>query len=215
MKKPWLSHVAWNKGKTKYTDERLYKQGRTYSENVRSGKTILYWKGRKLSEEHKKHVSEGMKKAHLEGRAHNIGESRWNNEPSYPEKFFCKVIENHFVDKNYKREYPIEKYSLDFAWPEKQLCIEIDGEQHQRFKEYRERDIRKDKCINEHGWNVLRIPWKNLFHEPSKNIEIAKLFIEDFVIWWCDNKDMINIKNADEKYLDNSRIKIGSTEYLI
>ena len=50
-----------DKGKTKYTDERLYKQGRTYSENVRSGKTILYWKGRKLSEEHKKHIGEAIK----------------------------------------------------------------------------------------------------------------------------------------------------------
>lgn len=28
-----------------------------------------------------------MKLAHKEHRAHNIGQSRWNNEPSYPEKF--------------------------------------------------------------------------------------------------------------------------------
>lgn len=33
-------------------------------------------------------ISESMKKAHAEGRAWNIGKSRWNNEPSYPEKFF-------------------------------------------------------------------------------------------------------------------------------
>jgi len=41
-------------------------------------------------------MSKAMKKAHAEGRAHNIGTSRWNNEPSWPEQFFMKVIENEF-----------------------------------------------------------------------------------------------------------------------
>ena len=35
----------------------------------------------RASDETKKKISEGMKKAHAEGRAHNIGECRWNNEP--------------------------------------------------------------------------------------------------------------------------------------
>jgi len=69
-----------------------------------------------------------MTKAHKEGRAHNIGESRWNNEPSYPERWFMKVIENEFEDKNYTREYPFHRFSLDFAWIEKKKCIEIDGD---------------------------------------------------------------------------------------
>jgi very-short-patch-repair endonuclease len=56
-----------------------------------------------------------------------------------------RVIENEFEDKLYTREYPFFKYSLDFAWIEKKLCIEIDGEQHQRFQEYKDRDNEKDK----------------------------------------------------------------------
>ena len=69
-----------------------------------------------------------MKKAHAEGRAHNIGESRWNNKPSYPEKWFMEVIANEFNDKNYVREHPFHKYSLDFAWLDKKKCIELDGD---------------------------------------------------------------------------------------
>jgi very-short-patch-repair endonuclease len=46
---------------------------------------------------------------------------------SYPEKWFMCVIKNEFKDKNFVREYPFIKYSLDFAWPHKKICIEIDG----------------------------------------------------------------------------------------
>lgn len=59
--------------------------------------------GKFLTDSRKKRISESMKKAHEEGRAWNIGKSRWNNEPSYPEKFFMKVIENEFQDKGYIR----------------------------------------------------------------------------------------------------------------
>ena len=66
-----------------------------------------------------------MKKAHKEGRAWNIGSSRWNNKPSYPEQFFLKVIENEFDDKGYVREYPFGRFSLDFAWPHKNYALKL------------------------------------------------------------------------------------------
>jgi very-short-patch-repair endonuclease len=133
--------------------------------------------GRSLSKTHKQNVSESMKLAHKEGRAWNIGQSRWNNEPSYPEKFFMKVIENEFTDKDYIQEFPIGKYSIDFAWTHLNKAIEIDGSQHDRFKEYKDRDILKDKLLIEKGWLVLRIKWKDMYDDPKKFIRIAKEFI--------------------------------------
>lgn len=135
------------------------------------------WLGKCHTEEQKKKISDSMKKAHLEGRAHNIGESRWNNKPSYPEQWFMQVIENEFNNKNYIREYYFNKYSLDFAWPDIKKCIEIDGEQHERFEDYKQRDIQKDKLLNEHGWQVLRIKWVECFNNPKYYINIAKTFI--------------------------------------
>lgn len=123
-------------------------------------------------------ISESMKKAHAEGRAWNIGKSRWNNEPSYPEKFFMQVIENEFDNKNYTREYSVGVYSIDFAWVEKKLAIEIDGDQHQRFNSYKERDERKDKVLAENGWKVMRIIWKDMCKDTKQHIKIAKEFIE-------------------------------------
>jgi signal peptidase I len=134
-------------------------------------------KGKKTSEESKEKISNSMKLAHLEGKAWNIGKSRWNNQPSYPEEFFMKVIDNNFSNKEYTREYPVGIYSIDFAWIESKKCIEIDGDQHQRFEEYRKRDERKDKLLKEEGWEILRIKWKDLYQDPSNWIEKSYQFI--------------------------------------
>jgi very-short-patch-repair endonuclease len=88
-----------------------------------------------------------------------------------------RVIENEFNDKNYKREFPFSIYSLDFAWVEKKKCIEIDGEQHHRFEEYRERDKRKDNTLRDSGWDILRIEWKKMFKDTKKWIKIANDFV--------------------------------------
>lgn len=146
--------------------------------NERIIKLSLTHKGKILSDEDREKVSIGMKKAHKEGRAWNIGKSRWKNDPSYPEKFFIKVIENEFEDKNYIREYPFGIYSLDFAWPDKKKCIEIDGDQHQRYLEYIERDIRKDKFLTDNGWQVLRISWKEMYYNTKYEIKKCKDFID-------------------------------------
>jgi very-short-patch-repair endonuclease len=141
---------------------------------------IKVGKGRKgsvMSDEAVKKISASMKKAHSEGRAWNIGKSRWNNEKSYPEKFFQKVIDNEFINKKYECEYPIGIYSLDFAWVELKKAIEIDGDQHERFEEYKQRDERKDKLCAENGWQVLRIKWKDLYNNTKQKIKEAKQFI--------------------------------------
>ena len=68
-----------------------YKNGNTkilLQKTLQNGEIVNYWLSRKRSEENKRKISEAMKLAHKEHRAHNIGQSRWNNEPSYPEKFF-------------------------------------------------------------------------------------------------------------------------------
>ena len=136
------------------------------------------WKGKHLSEESKKKISDSMKIAHKEGRAWNIGMSRWNNEPSYPEKFFSEVINNEFEDKNFKREYPLGKYSLDFAWIDKKRAIEIDGDQHIRFEDYKERDKRKDEFAKENGWEIMRIRWRDFCNNTKEFIIKAKHFID-------------------------------------
>jgi len=137
------------------------------------------WKGKLHSENTRKNLSEKMKLAHKEGRAWNIGKSRWNNKKSYPEEFFEKCILNEFEDKNYKTEYPLDIYSLDFAWPHKKKAIEIDGEQHIRYKEYQDRDKKKDQKGEELGWCILRIEWKTFYSNTKEVLGLANKFIGD------------------------------------
>lgn len=168
----------WNKGLTKSTSASVAKSAATYKMHYATG-LIKKRTGCKLSEETKFKISESMKRAHSEGRAHNIGSSRHNNSPSWPETWFMRVIENEFDDKCYIREYPLGIYSLDFAWEHRKKCIEIDGDQHYRFQEYMDRDKRKDTHIEASGWRVLRLPWKSVCSDPKRAISAAYNFIHE------------------------------------
>lgn len=171
--------TSWNKGLTKENSPIVRKGIETLKKHIKEGLVIPVQTGKPHTDEEKKKISESMKKAHKEGRAHNIGSSRWNNKPSYPEQFIMNVIENELVDKNYKREYPFHKYSFDFAWEHKKKYIEIDGEQHIRFEDYHERDMKKDELAKSEGWNGLRILWKDMFNDTKTYIKKIKDFIDE------------------------------------
>ena len=167
----------WNKGLTKETDERIVKSVITLKENIKNGKLIR----RKVivTNETKHKISEGMKKEHQERRA---GEWLGRNKKSYAEQFFEKVIQNEFLDKNYVFNYHFDRYWLDFAWIEKKKYIEIDGQQHERLEYQRKNDELKDALLKENGWKVLRIKWKDLFHDTKIFIEKAKQFIDADIV---------------------------------
>lgn len=130
-------------------------------------------KGHKLSDEQKKLISEKMKKAHLEGRAGTFP-SRKNCEHSYPEKWLIGVLNRElgFIeDKDYKTEYFFHKQFLDFAWPERKLCIEIDGQQHERFVERKLNDAKKDENLKAENWKLLRLRWSDICNNTQEYIQ--------------------------------------------
>jgi very-short-patch-repair endonuclease len=106
---------------------------------------------------------------------------RWNRKPSYPETWMATVIKNEFLDKEYIPEMKFGLYALDFAWPHKQLCIEIDGSQHQE-QSRAESDRRKDDKLRKSGWRVLRVPWKECCIDKRQWIMIMKEFIDNSAV---------------------------------
>jgi very-short-patch-repair endonuclease len=136
-------------------------------------------KARKMSDDVKMKISKSMKIAHAENRAWNIGKSRWNNQPSWPEKWFMIVISNEFEDKKYIREHPFHRFSLDFVWLHKKKVIEIDGDQHDRFQEQKNRDIEKDKLLLKEGFSILRIRWKDICINTKDSILKMKYYIDN------------------------------------
>jgi len=133
--------------------------------------------GSKRSIEIKRKLSESLKKAYAEGRHNNDGfKQKRNGNRSWPERWFEKVIQNEFDDKNVEYELGCGRYWIDFAWCDKQKAIEIDGDQHLRW-DRSESDRRKDEFLKSKGWQILRIKWKEAYADPKKWINIAKNFI--------------------------------------
>lgn len=172
-RKPY--YAPWNKGLSKKTDERVAASAR--KDSLSNGGKNSYYFGKHLGDTTKRKISTGMKKAHEEGRAWNIGINHWDGKPSYPEQFFIKVIGNDFHDKNYSFNYVVGRFRIDFAWVDKRLAIEIDGGQHER-EDNKKRDLRKDKYLRSLGWKILRIKWRDMFHNSSLYIQIAIDFVE-------------------------------------
>ena len=156
-----LNRTAWNKGKTKETDERVASYG-----NSLKGKSS-HIKGKNHSEESKQKMREAYQKRKAEGRAET-----WKSRKvrSYPELFFEGVLFNHNLLDSCIIEHPIPKpgscYFLDFYWPEKQLDLEIDGQQH-RFR--KSEDDARDAFLDSQGITVYRIQWQNINTEEGKS----------------------------------------------
>lgn len=97
---------------------------------------------------------------------------------SYPEKYFCEVLNNRNIKYEYNK--PFEIYNIDFAINDKKIALEIDGQQHEK-PERKLSDEKKDKALKTSGWHVYRIKWKPPITKGGKKyIENEILKFEQF-----------------------------------
>jgi very-short-patch-repair endonuclease len=187
--------TAWNKGLTKDTDDRVKRNGESLKGNVT-------FKGRKHSLKTKEQIKESMLKAHKENRAH-----KWTRkEPSYAEKTFCNFLEQqgYVKDIDFIMEFPFFPYKVDFYFPKYNFVIEVDGKQHTKYEEMRKRDKMKDVFLKSKNITLLRINWRDLFHNAKdtfesvlnilNNLDDCKLKIENFT-----KKQIKRLKLLDQK----------------
>ena len=109
------------------------------------------------SEESKKKISEARKKYLNEHPDKVPFKLNHSSKESYPEKYFREWLqkENIFSEK----EYSVERYSLDFAWPEKGIYLEIDGGQH-TLNWMKDHDKERTDFLTEKGWVcIARVFW--------------------------------------------------------
>ena len=149
----------------------------------------------------KKKISDGMKKAHLEGRAYTIGNNdRKQNVFSRPEKWLNDVLLNNKI-KSFSHEIRVGKYFLDFCDVLTKCCIEMDGEQHTRYPQ-KLRDIEKDDYLKKNGYNLVRISWKDCY-ENSK--EMANEIVQ-----FAKTK---NSEKLNKRYTEYNQNKLNNIVY--
>lgn len=121
--------------------------------------------GYKVSDETKKKISEGMKKAHSEGRAN---EWHGRRERSYAEQSWYNIFTNDLGKGTFINNYFVKKYWLDFAWPEKKIYFEVDGRTH-FTDEGRQHDEERTEFLKKEGWTLIgRCCWSD-YQKLSKD----------------------------------------------
>lgn len=63
------------------------------------------------------------------------------------------------------RQYFIEKYMMDFAFPKAKVAVEVDGEYHKTDAMTRGRDTKKEAKVISCGWKVLHFTTKQVERE--------------------------------------------------
>lgn len=75
----------------------------------------------------------------------------------------------------FRRQFGIDKYIVDFYCPEKKLVVELDGSFHRKRREY---DKERTECLNRLGVRVLRF-WNN---EVIEDIDLVVGKIEEELV---------------------------------
>lgn len=167
-----LNRIPWNKGLSKYTDDRVLKGGNTLSSNIKSGKTIPNWKGRKHTEKSKKQISKSRIKylqEHPDMVPYLVNHS---SHMSYPEELLFKKLTELNID-GWIYNFQNGIYQYDFAWPEFKLDVEVDGGTHQTEK-VKKIDERRDKFSKDNGWIVLRFSANDIKYNIDNCIQQIK-----------------------------------------
>lgn len=161
---------GYGKGETKETNSSIAKRAQTLKEGYASGRIIPAMKGKPGTWIGRKHSEETKKKMSLTHKKQWQGKCIWSTQiekrKSYAEQYF----ESIFLDA--KRNYHVDRYFLDFAWPEKKIYIEVDGEQHYKDPKIIEHDKIRTEILESLNWKCIkRIRWsafKKLSNDKKK-----------------------------------------------
>ncbi|MFT3715735.1 MAG: DUF559 domain-containing protein [Gordonia sp. (in: high G+C Gram-positive bacteria)] len=98
---------------------------------------------------------------------------------SEAERLFARLLREAGIT-GWVCQLPFGPWSLDFAWPEQRVAVEIDGwafhSSHDRFRA----DRRKGNALQTSGWRRLSFTWHDLIEDPIGCIrKVAALLSED------------------------------------
>ena len=172
-----------------------------------NGKIYLRKEQKPITEEQRKHLSEKRK----EWLRNHKDEHVWKRNSKFISKP-CEILKKFLKDKNinFVEEYqPFDdiNYSLDIAWPDEKIAIEVNGNQHYNkdgtLAEYYQK---RHNILEERGWRIFEIHYTKCYNINIDNFsDILKLPIydKDYVKKYFSRKELKYIKKL--KYKENKQ----------
>jgi very-short-patch-repair endonuclease len=82
-------------------------------------------------------------------------------EMTLPEIILWNALRARPGGHKFRHQHPAGEYDLDFYCDTAKLCIEVDGEAHERG-DRPERDARRDAWLEAHGIRTMRVPARDV-----------------------------------------------------
>jgi hypothetical protein len=128
------------------------------------------------TDETKKIISEKRKKFLSENPDKHVWK-RNDKFKSVPCEYFKGILRENFI--NYTEEYsPLDSdnFSLDIAFPDKRIAIEVNGNQHyNKDKTLKEYYQNRENVFKENGWNMFQIHYSLVYKEEFVSKFIKQL----------------------------------------
>lgn len=195
-----FSHCRVHKGKTGKENEPINHRGgggfilytkeqraemtkrssETLKNNIKLGKVIPVWTGKKLPKEMKEKIRKGRVKFLKENPGQH---GAWNKaNKTYLEKWFENfILENNLNTKyNIEFNYSLYPYFLDFAFIDLKLDVEVDGSFHYVYDANIEHDKIRNEILEKQGWKVFRISIDEVNKTPDKVKEEFLAYLNEF-----------------------------------
>ncbi|WP_159103230.1 type IV toxin-antitoxin system AbiEi family antitoxin domain-containing protein [Tsukamurella sp. 1534] len=85
---------------------------------------------------------------------------------SEAERLFVELLRLHGIT-GWTAQAPFRGWSIDFAFPESRLAVEINGWAFHRSRSRWMRDQDKSNALSSAGWSVLNFSWHHLAEDPE------------------------------------------------
>lgn len=164
------------KGKNKYTKAKELGLPKPLMSKETKEKLSNSHKGKKLSQEHKQHVKEGLQHWKETHKEEFLNYSRSKSKSCENFKNYLRQNNIDFIEEYCP--YPDERlYSLDIAWPDEKIAVEINGSQHYDNEgNLNESTLNKQKFFENHGWKIIQIYYRWCYGVINKNVQINSIF---------------------------------------
>ena len=133
-----------------------------------------------LSEEHKNKIRKSLAKWRIEHKEDFLLYSRGKSKCC---ENFKNMLRNNGIDfvEEYAPYIPDKLYSLDIAWPDEKIAIEINGSQHyDENGDLNDYTLNKQKYFEERGWKIIQIHYQKCYNISINDFsDILKLPIHD------------------------------------